>query len=115
MPRGGRPLVMAKSTSGVAQAADGGDGVVGQDLVLGHQGAVDVGQQEADRQATRRRPAAGGDARSARCRESRRRVGGPMRQHGTGASGLLRWRTAPRSRGIVPAMAHDTIPATADI
>ena len=37
--------------AGLAQAAHGGDGGVGQDLVLGDQRPVHVGQEEADRRA----------------------------------------------------------------
>ena len=48
MPRGGRPLVMAKRTPAWRRLLHRGDGVVGQDLVLGDQRPVHVGQEEAD-------------------------------------------------------------------
>ena len=47
IPRGGRPLVMANRMSARA-AGHGVDRLVGEDLVLGYQGAIHVGQHQAD-------------------------------------------------------------------
>ena len=48
MPRGGRPLVMAKRMPVGPQRLHGGDGALGQHLLLGDQRAVDIGEQDGD-------------------------------------------------------------------
>ena len=48
MPRGGRPLVMAKRMPAVMQLLHGGLRALGQHLLFGDERAVDVGQDQGD-------------------------------------------------------------------
>ena len=81
----GRPAAGdGEEDAGVAQAAHGGDGLVGEDLVLGDQGAVDVGQEQAD-------------GRDGLTRGAARRSG--RWADGSGGGGRGGWTLTPRREG----------------
>ena len=49
MPWGGRPLVTANFIPAARKAEDGLDGALGEDFFLGDEGAVNIGDDQANR------------------------------------------------------------------